>query len=155
MSESRKGIQYSEETLKRMRESHIGKKLSEESKEKLRNINIISVYQYNLDGFFIKEWISAADADRNGKFDQSAIRKCCKGELQKHKGYIWRDFYCNKLNLISKKIIQKTLNGEVIKIWNSINEICKELKFNSSAIYQCCIGNWEKYKSFKWEYKYC
>ncbi len=155
MSESRKGIQYSEETLKRMSESHIGNNLTEEAKEKLRNINIIPVYQYSLDGIFIKEWISAADAERNGGFDQSAIRKCCKDKLHKHKGFIWKNEYFDKLELKSNKIIQKNLNNEIIKIWDSINNICDTLNFKASGIYQCCVGHWDKYKGYKWEYKYC
>ena len=39
-----------------MSDSHIGKNLSEEAKEKLRNnINIIPIYQYSLDGMFIQD----------------------------------------------------------------------------------------------------
>ena len=155
MSKSRKGIQYSEETLKRMSESHIGNKLSEKSKEKLRNINIITVYQYSLDGIFIKEWKSSSEAARVDGFDSSAILKCCKDKLHKHKGFIWKHEYFDKLELKSNKIVQKNLNNEIIKIWDSISNICNVLNFNASGICQCCIGNWEKYKGYKWEYKYC
>ena len=108
ISESRKGIQYSEETLKKMSESHIGKNLSEEAKEKLRNnINIIPVYQYSLDGVFIQEWKSSAEASRVNGFDPSSITKCCKGKLHKHKGYIWKYEYFEKLEKSIKKLYRK------------------------------------------------
>jgi group I intron endonuclease len=155
MSESRKGIQYSEETINKMKESHIGKNLSEESKEKLRNINIITVYQYDLDGAFVQKWKSAAEAARVNGFDSSSILKCCKNKLFKHKGYIWKFEYFDKLVLKSKKIIQKDLNDNIIKIWDSIKDIRETLSYNAGGICQCCIGNWEKYQNYKWEYKYC
>ena len=46
------------------------------------------VYQYTLDGKFVKEWDSTMECGRNG-FDQGAIVRCCKGERKTHRGYIW------------------------------------------------------------------
>jgi len=156
ISESRKGIQYSAETLKRMSDSHIGKNLSESAKEKLRNnINIIPIYQYSLEGEFIQKWKSSAEASRTSGFESSSITKCCRGKLYKHKGFIWKYEYFEKLELKFKKIIQKDLNNKIIKIWDSMSDVCKTLAFSSSAICQCCLGHWEKYKNFKWEYMFC
>ena len=47
------------------------------------------VYQYTLDGKFVKEWKSTAECGRNG-FNQSHVAACCRGELKTHKGYIWK-----------------------------------------------------------------
>ena len=49
------------------------------------------VYQYTLDGKFVKEWKSTAECGRNG-FNQSHVAACCRGELKTHKGYIWKYF---------------------------------------------------------------
>ena len=46
------------------------------------------VYQYDLEGNLIKEWVSAAEAGRNG-FDKASISSCCSGKYKTHKGYIW------------------------------------------------------------------
>ena len=46
------------------------------------------VYQYDLNGNFIKKWISASECKRNG-FNQGAISACCRGERNKHGGYKW------------------------------------------------------------------
>ena len=54
----------------------------------------------------------------------------------------------------SKQVIQKTLTGEIIKEWGSINEACRELGFNSVGIIGCCKKR-KKYKTaygFIWEY---
>ena len=47
------------------------------------------------------------------------------------------------------------LNGVFIKEWGSINEVKRELNFNSFGIIKCCKKE-KKYKTaygFKWEYK--
>ena len=46
------------------------------------------VYQYTLDGQFVKEWPSTREAARNG-FNQGNVAACCRGELKTYKGYIW------------------------------------------------------------------
>lgn len=46
------------------------------------------VYQYTLDGKFVKEFESTAECGRNG-FKQGAIVRCCKGERKTYKGYRW------------------------------------------------------------------
>lgn len=46
------------------------------------------VLQYTLDGEFVREWISATEAGRNG-FSQSSINNCCLGKAKTHKGFRW------------------------------------------------------------------
>ena len=46
------------------------------------------VYQYDLNGNLIKEWISVNDAGRNG-YNQGHVAACCRGERKTHKGFIW------------------------------------------------------------------
>lgn len=47
------------------------------------------VYQYTLDGEFVREWVSTKECGRNG-FNQGNVAACCRGQLKHHKGYIWR-----------------------------------------------------------------
>lgn len=51
-----------------------------------------------------------------------------------------------------KKIQQLDLSNNLIKSWNSGQEIKRELGFNSSAISECCRGIRKKYKQFKWKF---
>ncbi len=48
------------------------------------------ILQYDKDGNFIKEWISAAEACRQENFSNSKICKVAKGHQKSHKGYIWK-----------------------------------------------------------------
>jgi len=56
---------------------------SREKKEK-------KVCQYDLNGNFIKEWKSLAEAERIGGFDHRGISRCATGQRKKAYGYIWR-----------------------------------------------------------------
>lgn len=53
------------------------------------NHNAKPVYQYDLDGNFIKKWDCIHDAQRCG-FNHGNIISCCKGRLKHYKKYIWR-----------------------------------------------------------------
>ena len=46
------------------------------------------VYQYTLDGQFVKEWPSTCECGRNG-YSQSSVSACCRDELKTYKGFIW------------------------------------------------------------------
>ena len=48
------------------------------------------VLQFDLQGNFIKEWISSAEVKRQLGFDPSHIRDCCKGILKTSRGYKWK-----------------------------------------------------------------
>ena len=52
----------------------------------------------------------------------------------------------------SKKIAQKTMEGNLIKIWDSMMDITRELGFTSSNICRCCKGEVKRIGGFKWEY---
>ena len=53
------------------------------------HFGIKKVYQYTLDGQFVREWESTAECGRNG-FNQGNVVTCCQGKLKKYKGFIWR-----------------------------------------------------------------
>lgn len=102
LSEIRKGKSLSEETKKKLSDIHKGKKHSEEARKKLseahkgkphpipKNNPLISkkVYQYTLDGEFVKEWDSVNECARNG-YSLGHVAACCRGERHTHKGFRW------------------------------------------------------------------
>ena len=73
------GTTRSEETRKKLSESHIGNTSAPRKK----------VYQYTLDGELIKIWESTQECKRNG-FSQGIISECCNGKRKYHKNYIWK-----------------------------------------------------------------
>ena len=100
--DGRSGYQLSDEERKKMSESLKGRKAwnkgipaSEEIKRKLSEAhkgilpsNSKIIYQYTLDGEFVREWKSAQECGRNG-YDFSNVCSCCRGERKTHKGFIW------------------------------------------------------------------
>lgn len=51
----------------------------------------------------------------------------------------------------SKKVMQLTLDGELIKIWCSANE-CGRNGYNQGHVSACCRGELKNYKNFIWKY---
>jgi hypothetical protein len=56
------------------------------------------------------------------------------------------------LHVQSKKVAQKTLNGELIKIWDSTMDIQRELGFFSPNIQANCNAKTKTSNGFIWEY---
>lgn len=67
-----------------------GMKRSASAIERTRMALSVPVLQYSLDFEFIKRWDSLTAIQNELHFDRHRISKCCKGELKKVNGYIWR-----------------------------------------------------------------
>lgn len=59
---------------------------------------------------------------------------------------------CHKKYDIGKKIIQKNLSDDIIKIWPSIRVANKTLNICHSSIVSCCKGRYKHAGGFKWSY---
>ena len=62
-------------------------------KQRVAKANSKKVYQYDMDGTFVKEWDSTKACQEFG-FNQSAVSACCRNtycrrERNDYKGYIW------------------------------------------------------------------
>lgn len=51
----------------------------------------------------------------------------------------------------SKKVNQLTMDGQLVKEWQSIQE-CGRNGFNLSGVWRCCRGKLKHYKKFIWKY---
>ena len=63
---------------------------------------------------------------------------------------------CNRnkyFDEIRKKVYQCTLDGKLVKIWNSVNETQNVGGFLNSNVWKCIKGKYKKHKGFKWMYK--
>lgn len=49
-----------------------------------------TVYQYSLNGEFVKEWKSAHEVQRQLGYSRGSISTCCLGKRKTSYGYIWR-----------------------------------------------------------------
>lgn len=122
----------------------------------------ISVTQYSKDGMFIKTWDSMNSAEKELGFDVSAIARACKGEQKLSYGFIWRyadeeltEEYIKWCNSSSRKraVVQYSLDGEFIRIYDSVTDACNTIGTNSTtSISACCNGKRNKAFGFIWRY---
>lgn len=92
MSDAKKGKQLPIETRRKLLESLIGRKVSDDTKLKISksNPNRKYILQYSLDGKFINEFSSIHDAKSVIGDNYKHITECCKGKRKTAGGYIWR-----------------------------------------------------------------
>ena len=84
IGDANRGKRHSEQTREKISQALVGKFLGE------NNPFAKTVVQYDLDGNFIKEWGSIADAAREVGTYTSKISNCCKGRRKETNGYIWK-----------------------------------------------------------------
>lgn len=51
-----------------------------------------------------------------------------------------------------KPVTQMTLDGKVIKLWDSASDVMKEIGIDASGITKCCKGKLKKTGGYKWQY---
>lgn len=59
----------------------------------------------------------------------------------------------NKNGVLSKIVLQYTLEGEFVKEWPSTMEIKRQLGIEPTNISACCLGKIRKTHGFIWKYK--
>lgn len=115
---------------------------------------ITNVYLYNLDGTFFKEFNSPKEcAEYFGGNHTSAVYRSIRcGGL--YKGYQISKEKVDSMKIVERKMVPKKvaqydLNGNLIKIWNSIMEARKEFGNN---VAKCLKGQQLKTKGFMFKY---
>lgn len=93
MSKSKMGRVLSEETRRRISKNRKGIVFTEthienirKSRDKMRK----PVYQYTLDGEFVREWESMCEVKRELGYSDRHISECCKGKLKTAYGFLWK-----------------------------------------------------------------
>lgn len=119
--------------------------------------NSKTIYQYSIEGEFIKEWKSAIIIERELGYSSTCIGACCLGRRKQAYGYIWKHDYTEKVEPITiglecNPIHQYSLGGKFIRSWKSGKQIEKELGFYSTNIYLCCNGGQISAYGFLWSY---
>ena len=92
---------------------------------------------FNKDGTINKEkttieWVTREENNNYGTRNERIFEKTTNGKL-------------------SKKVLQLTLNGELIREWPSTHE-CGRNGFNQGHVISCCNGKQKTHKGFRWMY---
>lgn len=137
---------FSEETLKKMSESHKGIKQSEETKrkraEKLKGEN-----NYNYGKHLPEETRKKISETLKGSVITESTRRKLSNSMKGK--YIGANSSC------AKKIVQYDIRGNLIKIWDSISDAARELKLDAGNIAKCCHnvdGYWKTVGGYIWRF---
>lgn len=114
----------------------------------------LTVYQYSLDGKFIRDWDSAESVEKELGFIGENIRDCCKGKQKSSHGFIWKDKKYESVEPIKKVVYhQYDFDGNYIQSFDSLAEANKKLGYNHLPITKVCEGERQQAGGFLWSYK--
>lgn len=123
--------------------------------ERMVNPKEKKVEMYSLKGELLETFSSIAEAVRKTGCERSAIKRCCRGELKSHGGYIWKCseiLYEKKYNNTAKKVQQICPeNNEVIQVFNSISQAAKSLGKETSLIRRALNDEKRTAYGYKWK----
>ena len=119
------------------------------------------VAKYDLDGKFIKDYLSAREAEKETGINHEQILECCKGISHTAGGYVWRAFDGNnKKNAIptrgknsKRRICQYDKDLNLIAIFGSTREAERITGCHHNYISYCCSGKISKINGYIWRYK--
>jgi group I intron endonuclease len=160
-AESKLGHKHSLETKNKMSKSMQGIKRTEEGKRNISLAQSNPIIQCMIDGQYIQEWESAKHVERAMNVSSPTISRCCSHKYQYAYESLWfykseyerENFDITKfIPKIGIKIKQLSLNGELIKIWDTYKDIRKEYQVNQTHIIGCCDGIRNTHKGFIWQY---
>ena len=121
--------------------------------------NKIEIYQYTLDGIFLRSFESQTEAEEF--VSVGSISDCCRNEIKSSGGYQWKyakDYiYRENINpvIYDKKgitVYKYTLDDKYISTYNSIIEAENDTGALKTNIVKCCREKRNSAKGFKWKY---
>jgi len=118
-----------------------------------------NVYQYSLNGEYIKSYNSIADATRDNNLCEGKISDCCNGKRKSTGGYMWSYFkhHCMTeytCDTNSRTVHKYALSGKYIKTYEHLSDAVKEMNLiNGGHISSCCNGNRQTAYGFMWRYE--
>lgn len=110
------------------------------------------VYQYSLDGEFIKEHKSARDAASEIGSNHGNISRCCNGIIKHANGFIFKYEKVEKVDKITnpnaakKKVIELDDKGNILNTWNSLMDCARETGLDNGNLSRACNGVIKKHK---------
>lgn len=122
----------------------------------MRSIYSRKVFQYSLDGQFIKEWSSITEVAKTFNVSRTTISDCWNKNKKNACGFIWKRENTPILRDVSKdnvQVAQYDKDGNLLKTFSSIREASVFLnKQADSNIVACCRGRQKTAYGFIWKY---
>ena len=149
---------HSPETLEKMRQSMLGKKHTQETKDKIsatKDKEKVSVTCVETQ----KVYKSVADASTETGADRSSIIKCCKGIMLSAGGFTWRytdperyEKYKHTIETRVNKSKKAVLCIETNITYETVRAASQATGADESAIVKVCKGKQKTAAKFHWKY---
>ena len=135
----------------------LGYRYSIEQKDKLSLSQAYKVYQYTLEGNYLKGWNSTREVAKYYNCSYSGINKCCVGTFNSFIGYIWK---YEKLYSVAtyknnhlKEVEQYDLEFKLVNSFYTIKEAGKFMKVCPNFISRICKNKRGTCKGYYFKYK--
>ena len=114
--------------------------------------NIKTIYQFTKEGDFIKSYPSMSEAGRALNIDRASINNCALGKRVSAGGFKWSfQPQLKKSTQLIRSISQYSLDGELLNVYESLEQIKKLFNISSStAIRNCFSGKQKQAYGYKW-----
>lgn len=115
------------------------------------------IFQYDLDGIFIKSWDKISTISDELNIHRSSISDCIYGRLKSAGNYIWKyeeqvPPKAYKQNRNTRKIKKYDLEGIFLEEYPSIKEAANDNNVTPSAIDSCLRGRSHSSAGYIWKY---
>lgn len=114
------------------------------------------VYQYSMEGKFIREYTSIKEASEVTGIERTGIGNCMNKKHKSHKGFLWYAEYAGdtvppvkRYYNQKKTVYQYTVDGKYVQKFNSRREITRKMGFVVNMNNSTNISN-----GYRWVYKY-
>lgn len=123
-----------------------------------------AIYQYALNGEFIAEFSDTSEAAEKSGIREFNIQRACRGFRSTAGGYQWKrvELPCAQNSIApvvekkasgeARKIIQLSLDGNYIRLYESIADAVRHTGINSKSIRDAANGKQKQAGGYKWEY---
>ena len=118
------------------------------------------IYQYDLDGFFIKEWDSVYEIAKYFNINKNNIYDAIKGRLVQAAGFQWKDKRVDQEENVWGKtnrplpIMQYDLEDNFISSYVSANEAARAVNGESKGILRVCKNEEGRKTAYGYKWKY-
>lgn len=112
------------------------------------------VVEYSIEGEYIREWTSALDAAEFYNINSRFITATCRGHQKTYNNRRWKYLNDNQelAPLISKRVEQYSLEGELINSFVSIGEASRQTGIDRGSISKACTGKLKTAGKYKWRF---
>ena len=120
------------------------------------------VYQFDLKGNLIQKWDCQSDAARFYRSKGNSINIPVDKPRRTQYGFVWLSSPDNfekwkskparKAHRNRKKVEQVSADGNIVKIWESLDEIEQSGEFNLRGVMGCCNHDRKTHGGYMWRY---